>query len=126
MKHLKTYEKYIKNESDAKFKVGDYVKLTPRPDVYDEIKTFLNNNIGQIYSIEFNKWGNKYYFYNVKYDNVPKDVFKFTRYMGSIPPKGLKEQGEVFTESKEKRIRLATPEEIENMKMKKNSEKYNI
>jgi hypothetical protein len=124
MKHLKTYE-YFTNLSDAKFKVGDYVKLTPRENIHNEIKDFLNNNIGQIHNIEFNKFGKKYYFYNVRYDNVPKNIFKYTRYMGSMTD-GLKEQGEIFTADKENLIRLATPEEIEIMKVKKDSEKYNI
>ena len=62
---------------------------------------------------------------NVKYDNVPKNLKNYTRYMGVYPPKGLKEQGEIMV-CKKNEIRLATKEEIELQEMKNQSIKYNL
>jgi len=132
MKYLKKYEEHtIKNIDDAKFKVGDYVKLKPHVGNIENIKIFLNNNIGQIIDIELNKWsklrrGKEYYFYNIKYYNVPDDIVKYTRFMGSFPENGLKQKGEIFTESDESYMRLATPEEIKDLIIKQTSNKYNL
>ena len=114
MKHLKKFEN---NNTAKNFKPGDMVKITPKDNYLIEIKDFLNNNIGEIYNIEHNKYGEDYYFYNIKYYNVPKTLYYYTRYMGTFPDDGLKTQGEIFT-AVDYQIRLATPEEIMDFKIK--------
>ena len=115
MKYIKKYEK-IKQT----FKVGDWVKITPNPDFLDEIKEYLNDNIGIIYDIE-----DEDYDYNVKYTNVPKHLHWLTRFMGSNPTEGLKSQGEIFV-AKERELRLATKDEIETQLAKEAADKYNL
>jgi len=131
MKYIKSFEQ-TNTRDDLTLNVGDHVKIIkkgiPDVDIYKSIVDFLNDNVGIICSIELNNYDpNIYYFYNVKYDNVPDDLFKFTRYMGSDSQMrdGLKEQGEIFT-ADENEIRLATPKEIELQKLKKVSNKYNL
>jgi hypothetical protein len=117
MKYLKYYE-----TNKEEFNVGDYVKIIKNnKNIHKIIKDFLNDNVGIISIIEDNNFEeNMKYCYNVKYDNVPEELYKFTRYMGANSQEkyGLKNQGEIFI-ANEKEIEFATPEEIE-------SKKYNI
>ncbi len=123
MKYIKAYEGI--NDTAINFKPGNIVKIIPDTDYIDEIKNFLNNNIGEIYNIEHNKYGLDYYFYNIRYDNVPNKLHKYTRYMGSIPEGDLKTQGEIFT-AVDDNVRLATPEEIKEHKIKIDANKFNL
>ena len=123
MKYLKTFE------NTDEFKPGDYVKIIPPENCEESIKYFLRNNIGVIYNKEKDK------FFNVKFENVPEELIKYTRYMGTNPPQGLKQKGEIFT-AREKTFNLvlkeisylikATPKEIEEHKLKISAIKYNI
>lgn len=123
MKYLKKFESI--NTTAKKFQPGDMVKITASEDYVKNIQDFLNNNVGEIYNIEQNKYGEDYFFYNIRYNNVPKELFYYTRYMGTFPMGDLKSQGEIFT-AVDNDIRLATPEEIEHHKIKINADKYNL
>ena len=117
MKYLKTFE-------NLKFKVGDYVKIMPNNNnIRPEIEEFYNNNIGIIYDRE--RVIDNNLFYNIKFENVPECLIQYTRWMGSVPPKGLKKQGEIFI-ADENELILATPEGIEEYKMRLASKKYNL
>jgi hypothetical protein len=115
--------KYIKKfENDILYQVGDIVKIIPDDNWLEEIKKFLNNNIGIIYSKEL---GDYDYFYNVKYDDVPTDLLLYTRFMGSNPPIGLKHQGEIFT-AYIKNLKFPTNIEMEKYNMIQKGKKYNV
>jgi len=116
MKYLKTFE-------NLKFKVGDYVKIIPNRRIIPEIEEFYENNIGIIYDKERDI--DDILFYNIKFENVPEHLAINTRWMGSVPPKGLKKQGEIFI-ADENELRLATSKEIEEYLLKKDVKKYNL
>lgn len=122
MKYLKKFEN---NNTAKNFKPGDMVKIIPEAEYLIEIKDFLNNNVGVIYNIERNKYGEDYYFYNIKYYNVPKKLHYYTRYMGTFPDGDLKSQGEIFT-AFDYQTRLATPEEIMDFNIKLKADIYNL
>jgi hypothetical protein len=124
MKYIKRFE-----EKSIHFKPGDYVVIVhPDDDLLKEVLYFLRNNVGVIHSSEYNIY-NKENVYNVKYDNVPKELQKHTRYMGSdiseLNKLGIKQKGEIFSDFSEN-IRFATEKEIEIQNMKKTTKKYNI
>lgn len=114
MKYIKKFEKLYQN--------GDYVKIIPNENYLDTLKKFLNNNVGIIYDKEF---GDSDYFYNIKYNNVPKELYEYTRFMGTYPPKGLKTQGEIFC-AEENKLYFPNKEEIKNYKIQEYAKRYNI
>ena len=109
MKYLKKFENKTNN-----FKIGQYVVAENLPYTYiQDLKNFLNNNVGQITMIGDKDYiDNSYSKYYVKYENIPKNL-EYLFY---------KNQKESYT----KNIRLATEEEIENYKLNKITNKFNI
>ena len=114
MKYLKTFE------NTDEFKPGDYVKIIPPENCEESIKYFLRNNIGVIYNKEKDK------FFNVKFENVPEELIKYTRYMGTNPPEGLKQKAFNLVLKEISYLIKATPKEIEEHKLKISAIKYNI
>ena len=112
MKYIKTFEK-----KESKFKVGDYVVAE-----YDKsytISEYIKTTTTQISNVETRfEWSDggwqvdpnsEKYVYTVNYPDIPKIISNTTKYH--------------FLDDD---LRLATPEEIEDYKMKNNMKKYNL
>lgn len=112
MKYLKKFEKIEQPKEikvfGPKFKVGDYVVAQNVSYANIDMRKYVENTVTQIYSII------NYDFY-VKYENPPKEFWVFTDENGDL--------GDFFSENE---LRLATPEEIEDYKMKKTANNYNL
>lgn len=78
MKYLKSYENNLQNKP----KVGDYVIVDFKSDIYStNFKNFIDNSIGLIWK----ETSNNYFF--IKYFNIPKDLekeFQYSDYLQSI------------------------------------------
>ena len=102
--NFKIYEKQGP-AGNLKFKKGDYV-IAIDLNINDKLlKSYLENNVGQITSIENDTFSTKFW-YEAYYEKVPKEI-RSTFWMDDI------------YNYEEKEIRLATPEEIA-------AKKYNI
>jgi len=88
------------------FKVGDYI-IGHNPRYTGKIRVFLENNVGKIINI-------KNGFYHIKYEVVPQFATEYTVIDGKLFA--------LFNDE----IRRATPEEIENQKVKNAIGKYNL
>lgn len=119
MKHLKLYE-----DIETEIQLGDYIVCKdelfeyPTKNNDKDFVDFISNNIGRF--VEIND-GDRYahqYKYLVQYQNVPKNLSDyFDLYKGYNSLRAF---------SRSEIIRKATPEEIEELKIKNDAFKYNL
>jgi hypothetical protein len=123
MKYIKTYEKTIfyQKYKDQKFGTGDYV-IVEHGLYYSspKLKKYIKKTPGQIYDIwkREEEFGTKYT-YGIQYKDSPKKIRK------ELSP-DREGNNTILTLMTEGQLRLATPEEIEMIEIKKNAKKYNI
>jgi len=111
MKYLKTFENI------KKFKIGDYVvAINLNYITYDDdIKEYMESIVAKVINVINNTYTENNIF--IKYSNQPEEL---SDYFNSMDGDYI-----IYILS-DNNLRFATPEEIEDYKMKENSNKYNL
>lgn len=109
MKHIKLFE-----ENYDKPKVGDYVLMKTK---VDELKNFIDNTIGILYSIEHED-EKELTSYTVKYENIPTQVS--WRFFSN------NENGEINCKNFRAPLLVEFAPTIEELKVKLTANKFNL
>lgn len=124
MRYIKTYEKTIfyQKDKDQKFGLGDYVIVEYCNENFQpKLKKYIQKTPGIICNVwkRDELFGIKYTYY-VQYKDAPKKIRVYLSEDEEFKNSVFKYS---FTGNQ---LRLATPEEIEMIEIKKNAKKYNI
>lgn len=122
MRYIKTYEKttFYTRDKNKKFEVGDKVFVIPNPTWADDLKEFLTDNIGTIYSeYQYQRTiGDNDYRYFVQYKNIPKNI---KEYMDRDD-----NDKRTLCYLEKSQLKLATPFDIEQYNIRNITKNYNL